>query len=77
MAQGIVKWYSSEKKFGFLTTPDCEGDVFVHEKDIENPPLIEDQHVTFELQIGQRGPKAKNVKVAPRDIETEIELDDD
>jgi len=76
MAQGIVKWYSSEKRFGFLTTGDCEGDVFVHEKDIENPPLIEDQHVTFELHYGNKGPKAKNVKVVPMELESEIEIDD-
>lgn len=75
MAYGIVKWYSSEKKFGFLTTPDCEGDVFVHAKDVDNPPLIEDQHVNFELHIGPKGPKARNVKVVPQDIETEVDDD--
>ena len=66
MANGIVKWFSSIKKFGFIATPECDRDVFVHEVDVESPPLIEDQHVEFDIYIGSTGPKAKNVKVVPQ-----------
>jgi len=63
--KGIVKWFHSEKKFGFITSPDCDQDIFVHEKDVENLPIIEDQHVEFELCFGSQGPKARDVKVVP------------
>ena len=66
MASGIVKWFSSIKKFGFIATTECTRDVFVHEMDVENPPLIEDQHVEFEIHVGLTGPQAKNVKVVPK-----------
>lgn len=71
MAKGIVKWFSSEKKFGFITSPDCDTDIFVHEKDVEKPPIIEDQHVEFELHFGEQGPKARNVRVVPEETKTE------
>lgn len=66
MTEGKVKWYDATKGFGFLTSDDCEQDIFVHKSDVEKP-LIDGQHVEFELQIGGKGPKAKNVKVVPKD----------
>ena len=63
MPIGIVKFFNSEKKFGFIKSSECKEDIFVHEREVINPPLIEDQHVEFELVYGAQGPKAKNVKV--------------
>lgn len=66
MTEGKVKWYDDTKGFGFITSADCEKDIFVHKSDVEQP-LIDGQHVEFELQVGGKGPKAKNVKVVPKD----------
>jgi len=64
MAKGVVKWFSSEKKFGFIKTNETEQDIFVHLNDVEQP-LVEDQHVEFEIYVGSQGPKARNVRVVP------------
>ena len=63
MAQGTVKWFNSEKGFGFI---EVEGgnDVFVHFSAIEGDgfkSLDEGQKVEFGVEEGNRGPQAKNV----------------
>lgn len=63
MATGTVKWFNSEKGFGFI---EVEGgnDVFVHFSAIQEDgfkSLEEGQHVEFEIVEGQRGPQAENV----------------
>ena len=63
MASGTVKWFSSEKGYGFITRPDGE-DVFVHFSAIQVDgyrSLDEGQSVEFEVEDGPRGPQAKNV----------------
>jgi len=65
MAQGTVKWFNSEKGFGFIA-PDGEGaDVFVHYSAINSQgyrTLDENQRVEFEVTQGQKGPQAENVR---------------
>lgn len=64
MQEGTVKWFSSEKGYGFISKTDG-GDVFVHFSAIEMDgykSLDEGQQVTFELIDGARGPQAVNVK---------------
>jgi CspA family cold shock protein len=67
METGIVKWFSSEKGFGFIT-PDGNGnDLFVHHSEIKMDgyaSLEDGQKVTFEVGDGQKGPCAKNVTPA-------------
>lgn len=63
MATGTVKWFNSEKGFGFI---EVEGgnDVFVHFSAIQEEgykTLEEGQQVEFEIVEGQRGPQAENV----------------
>jgi cold shock protein len=63
MLNGIVKWFSDKKGYGFIEQEE-EGDVFVHFSAIQMEgfkTLAEGDHVTFEIEHGQRGPAAKNV----------------
>ena len=65
MATGTVKWFSSEKGFGFITQTDGP-DVFVHFSSIEGEGyrnLEEGQAVEFEVTEGQNGPQASSVRV--------------
>ncbi len=61
--QGTVKWFNSEKGFGFI---EVEGgqDVFVHFSAIQGDgfkTLEEGQRVTFDIVQGPKGPQAANV----------------
>ncbi|MDR1473721.1 MAG: cold-shock protein [Lactobacillales bacterium] len=63
MATGTVKWFNSEKGFGFITSEDGN-DVFVHFSAIQGDgfkSLEEGQSVTFDIEEGARGPQASNV----------------
>lgn len=65
MAQGSVKWFNSEKGFGFITQDGGGPDVFVHFSAIQADgyrSLDEDQRVEFEIIEGQKGPQAANVR---------------
>jgi CspA family cold shock protein len=63
MKTGTVKWFNSEKGFGFITVDGGE-DVFVHFTAIQGDgfkTLEEGQKVEFEIVEGNRGPQASNV----------------
>ena len=64
MAQGRVKWFNNSKGYGFI---EIEGgkDVFVHYSAIQGGgyrSLEEGQAAEFEVQQGQKGPQAANVR---------------
>ena len=66
MANGIVKWFSDKKGFGFIEQENG-GDIFVHYSAINMPgfkTLSEGERVSFEIEEGDRGPAAKNVEKA-------------
>jgi CspA family cold shock protein len=66
MAQGTVKWFNSEKGFGFIAQADGGADVFVHFSAIQADgyrTLEENQTVEFDVVQGQKGPQAENVRV--------------
>lgn len=65
METGIVKWFNSDKGYGFIEYNDAE-DIFVHFTGIEAEgykSLTEGQKVTFDIAEGNRGPQATKVRV--------------
>ncbi|OBK14508.1 cold-shock protein [Mycobacterium asiaticum] len=64
MTQGTVKWFNSDKGFGFIAPDGDEGDVFVHYSEITGSgyrSLEENQRVQFEIGQGAKGPQAMGV----------------
>lgn len=62
--KGMTKWFSPEKGFGFITPEDGGKDIFVHHTAIDMEgyrSLTENQPVTFEIEVSQRGPRAIHV----------------
>jgi CspA family cold shock protein len=66
MATGTVKWFNSEKGFGFISQDDGGPDVFVHFSAITGNGyrnLEENQKVEFETTQGPKGLQASNVTI--------------
>ncbi|AZM57339.1 cold-shock protein [Streptomyces sp. WAC 01529] len=67
MASGTVKWFNSEKGFGFIEQDGGGPDVFVHYSAISASgyrELTEGQKVSFDVTQGPKGPQAENVNPA-------------
>lgn len=65
---GTVKWFNTEKGYGFIQQENGGDDVFVHFRQInsngyDRVSLEEGQKVSFEIGQGQKGPQAENVTI--------------
>lgn len=62
---GVVKWFSQEKGYGFISCDDGN-DVFVHYSQVKeqgnDKDLHEGENVTFDIEEGKKGPMAVNVQ---------------
>ena len=63
---GQVKFFNTEKGFGFIAPEDGGKDVFVHVTAVQAAGLRglnEGQKVNFEVEADKRGPKAVNLQL--------------
>ncbi len=65
MVDGVVKWFDAKKGYGFVVSPEVEGDIFVHFTKIQMEgfkKLETGEKVAFELIRSTEGkPQAENV----------------
>jgi len=64
LPNGVVKWFSNRKGYGFIEQEEGD-DIFVHHSAINMAgfrTLSEGDRVSFEIEVGERGPVAKNVE---------------
>ena len=62
MQEGKVKFFNETKGFGFITPNDGSADIFVHVSGLIDE-IRENSQVTYEVQNGQKGLNAVNVRV--------------
>jgi CspA family cold shock protein len=63
MQEGTVKFFNVTKGFGFITPTNGGQDVFVHSTGLLDD-IRENESVTYEVENGQKGVNAFNVRVA-------------
>jgi CspA family cold shock protein len=66
MTVGTVKWFNADKGFGFIAQDGGGPDVFAHFSAISASgfrSLDENQRVEFDIQQGQKGPQAANIRI--------------
>lgn len=65
MAKGVVKWFSNQKGYGFITPESSDKEVFVHYSAVQGDgykTLAEGDKVEFDVTNGPKGEQATNVR---------------
>lgn len=62
MKEGTVKFFDETKGFGFISAKDNKKDIFVHNSGLIDS-IYENDVVTYDLEQGQRGMNAVNVRI--------------
>ncbi|MCB2376519.1 cold shock domain-containing protein [Hymenobacter sp. BT635] len=63
--KGTVAFFNESKGYGFIKDHETQESIFVHANGLLNP-IKENDKVTFEVEMGQKGPTAVSVKMAPK-----------
>lgn len=63
MKTGTVKFFNDEKGFGFIKDDESQKDVFVHKSGLIDR-ITENDKVEFDIEQGQKGPNAVQVKLS-------------
>ena len=61
MKNGVVKFFNETKGFGFIKDLQTQESVFIHVNQLSER-IAENDKVSFEVQMGPKGPNAVNVK---------------
>jgi len=65
--QGTVKWFNDQKGFGFIAPEGGTKDLFCHfsaiQSDSSRKTLADGAKVQFDIEQGEKGPQAANVRV--------------
>jgi len=64
MQKGTVKFFNEVKGFGFISPSEGGNDIFVHSTGLNTRSIRENDQVVFDVQKGDRGLNAVNVKLA-------------
>ncbi|MEA1847481.1 MULTISPECIES: cold-shock protein [Chryseobacterium] len=64
MQKGTVKFFNEAKGFGFISPSEGGTDIFVHSSGLNTRSIRENDQVVFDVQKGDRGLNAVNVKLA-------------
>ncbi|HOO09519.1 MAG TPA: cold shock domain-containing protein [Cyclobacteriaceae bacterium] len=60
--KGSVTFFNDSKGYGFIKDLESQESIFVHVNELSEP-IQEKDKVTFEVEMGQKGPAAVNVKL--------------
>ena len=66
MVNGTVKWFNTNKGYGFIVPDDGSKDVFIHISAVEKSglkTLLENQKITFEINQDKGRSSASNIKI--------------
>jgi CspA family cold shock protein len=63
MNTGTVKFFNASKGYGFIKNNDNGQEVFVHATGLIDQ-ISQDDQVTYDVEVGRKGPSAINVKKA-------------
>lgn len=61
MGTGTVKFFNNAKRFGFIVPDEGDKDIFVHQSGLVDQ-VAEGDKVSYEVEDGEKGPSAVNVK---------------
>lgn len=61
---GIVSFFNDSKGYGFIKDQQTQESIFVHANGLAGGPIGENDKVTFEVEMGPKGPNAVRVKKA-------------
>lgn len=78
MPTGVVKWFDSQKGFGFIQGADGGADIFVHYSSIQGEgfrSLKDGDSVEYELAESDKGPQAREVRRTGADAEAKTDAD--
>lgn len=62
MSKGKVKFFNSQKGFGFIVDDKTGKEIFVHVSGCDDE-IKQDDHVSFDLVDGKKGPNCVDVKI--------------
>jgi cold shock CspA family protein len=64
MRNGIVSFFNDSKGYGFIRDQESQESIFVHANALSGLQIKEGDKVTFEVEMGPKGPNAMRVKAA-------------